>query len=124
MTEYSTRLGADSGRIVCCMRDTDGRLMLGDEPLPVDPQGKKGDRTWFTKDQVRLVLNHSIPVPGTWLRGASDGAATPPMWAASPHLSEIVVVELSGEQGVGLLGDREVRLCKDLGLSDLPAGVC
>lgn len=124
VTEYSTRLGADSGRIVCCMRDTDGRLMLGDEPLPVDPQGKKGDRTWFTKDQVRLVLNHSIPVPGTWLRGASDGAATPPTWAASPHLSEVVVVELSGEQSAGRLGNRKVHLCEGLGLSDLPASLC
>lgn len=120
VTEYSTRLGADSGRVVCCTRGPDGRLMLGDDPLPVEPKGKKADRTWFTKEQIRLVMNHTIPVPGTWLRGKSVNDMTPHTWAKSPHLSELVVIELSGEQGSGLLGGREVWLSEELGLSEFP----
>lgn len=120
VTEYSTRLGADSGRVVCCVRGPDGRLMLGDVPLPVEPEGKKADRRWFTEKQVRLVMNHTIPVPGTWLRRRPAGDVTPHTWAASPHLSELVVIELSGEQRSGLLGDRTVWLSADLGLSEFP----
>ncbi|MGW3353744.1 CRISPR-associated helicase Cas3' [Nonomuraea rubra] len=118
VTEYSTRLGADSGRVVCCTVGSDGQFMLGDRPLPVKPNGRKGDRTWFTKEQVRQVLLHAIPVPGNWLRGHADAEATPEAWADSPHLRDLVVVLLADSQSSGTLGDREVWLSLDLGLSE------
>ncbi|MGP3935973.1 CRISPR-associated helicase Cas3' [Nonomuraea sp. KM88] len=118
VTEYSTRLGADSGRVVCCTADSGGQPMLGDQPLPVKPNGKKGDRTWFTKQQVRQVLMHAVPVPGNWLRERSDPDDTPPDWDNSPHLRDLVVVRLAGPQSSGMLGDRELWLSRELGLSE------
>ncbi|MEV4390577.1 CRISPR-associated helicase Cas3' [Nonomuraea sp. NPDC049607] len=118
VTEYSTRLGADSGRVVCCTVGSDGRLMLGDQPLPTEPRGNKGNRTWFTKEQVRQALLHAIPVPGTWLRGRSDTNAAPEAWADSPHLRDLVVVRLTDQQSSGVLGDREVWLSPEVGLSE------
>ncbi|MFC3982832.1 CRISPR-associated helicase Cas3' [Streptosporangium jomthongense] len=123
VSEFSTRLGADSGRVVCCTVAADGRLMLGDEPLPVSEAGGKGGRKWFTKEQVRLVMSNTVPVPGTWLRGLSADNAAPSAWADSPHLSDLVVVRMSGEQRSGLLGDRQLWLSQELGLSDFPAVV-
>lgn len=119
VTEYSTRLGADSGRVVCCTVNADGTLMLGDRPLPVKPGGKKGTRTWFTKEQVRQVLTHAVPVPGHWLRERPDPDNTPRAWADSPHLRDLVVVGLDGSQSSGTLGDRELWLSDELGLSEI-----
>ncbi|WP_407654769.1 hypothetical protein [Actinomadura luzonensis] len=118
VTEYSTRLGADSGRVVCCTTGAEGQLMLGDRPLPVKPNGRKGNRTWFTKDQVRQVLLHAIPVPGNWLRGRSESDATPESWSDSAHLRDLVVVRLTDPQSSGALGEREVWLSPELGLSE------
>ncbi|MEU8271827.1 CRISPR-associated helicase Cas3' [Sphaerisporangium sp. NPDC049002] len=120
VNEYSTRLGADSGRVVCCTVGVDGRPMLGDKPLPVVEAGGRAGRKWFTKEQVRLVMSNTIPVPGTWLRGLSADNAAPPAWADSPHLSNLVLVRMSGEQPSGPLGDRTLWLSEELGLSDFP----
>jgi CRISPR-associated endonuclease/helicase Cas3 len=92
--------------------------MLDDTPLPIEPAGRKGKRCWFTKDQVALVMRHTIPVPGTWLRGRSDDSDTPQAWAESPHLKDLVVVQVDGQPAQGRLGDRDVWLAADLGLSD------
>ena len=121
VNELSTRLGADSGRVVCCTVATDGQLMLGDEPLPVSEAGGKAGRKWFTKGQVRLVMSNTVPVPGTWLRGLTADNAAPSAWADSPHLSDLVVVRMSGEQMTGRIGDRDLWLSQELGLSEFPA---
>ncbi|WP_031158136.1 CRISPR-associated helicase/endonuclease Cas3 [Streptosporangium roseum] len=121
VSEFSTRLGADSGRVVCCTVASDGQLMLGDKPLPVVEAGGGAAKKWFTKDQVRLVMSNTIPVPGTWLSGLSASNAAPPAWADSPHLSDLVVVRMSGDQMSGLLGDRSLWLSAELGLSEFPA---
>ncbi|GIH29593.1 CRISPR-associated helicase/endonuclease Cas3 [Acrocarpospora phusangensis] len=118
VTEYSTRLGADSARVVCCTRGADGRLTLGEQPLPTEPNGRKGDRRWFTKEQVRHVLTNVIPVPGTWSRGHSASDAAPAGWQDSPHLRDLVVVEMPDQRSPGMLGEREVWLTPELGLSD------
>ncbi|MBG0828215.1 CRISPR-associated helicase Cas3' [Planomonospora sp. ID67723] len=121
VNEFSTRLGADSGRVVCCTPDTGGRLMLGGEELPVAEAGGRDGRKWFTKEQVRLVMSNTVPVPGTWLRRLSSDNTAPPTWADNPHLSDLVVIRVSDEHGSGRLGDREVWLSKELGLSEFPA---
>ncbi|WP_214109293.1 CRISPR-associated helicase Cas3', partial [Acrocarpospora catenulata] len=121
VTEYSTRLGADSARVVCCTPGADGRLMLGDRLLPLEPKGRKGERTWFTKEQVRHVLMNTIPVPGAWLRGQSPDHTTSEVrksWEQSAHLRDLVVVSLPDQQSPGVLGEREVWLSPELGLSD------
>jgi CRISPR-associated endonuclease/helicase Cas3 len=120
--EYSTRLGADSGKVVCCTVGADGRLLLAGMPLPVEPLGRKGTRTWFTKAQVRLILENAIPVPGTWLRGRSDLNSPPAAWADSAHLRDLAVIELSSQDLSGRLGDRHVQLTSDLGLSEVLNG--
>ncbi|MFI6476298.1 CRISPR-associated helicase Cas3' [Nonomuraea sp. NPDC050663] len=106
--EYSTRLGADSGRVVCCFRDSGGVLRLPGSGalLPLTPT-KYGQ---FSKSQVKSIMRETIPVPGAWLRGV----ARQDEWSQSPHLRELVVLELADE--VGELGSRAVRLAEDLGL--------
>nr|WP_276206356.1 CRISPR-associated helicase Cas3' [Thermoactinospora rubra] len=107
--EYSTRLGADSGRVVCCSRGPDGvlRLVGSGDPVPLVP-GRKGR---FTKAQLKSVLRETVPVPGTWLRSVDRRAE----WDKSPHLRDIALIELSN--GAGDLGRRSVSLSDDLGLS-------
>ncbi|GII97536.1 CRISPR-associated helicase Cas3' [Sinosporangium siamense] len=122
VTEYSTRLGSESGRIVCCTVGADGKLMLGEESLPIEPAGRKDKRKWFTKEQVRLIMRHTIPVPGTWLRGSSVENAAPPEWADSPHLRDLFVVKVSADgRTPGSIGNRSVQLIRDLGLFDASA---
>ncbi|MEU8380645.1 CRISPR-associated helicase Cas3' [Streptosporangium sp. NPDC048865] len=121
VSEFSTRLGADSGRVVCCTVAADGRLMLGEEPLPVSEDGGRAGKKWFTKERVRLVMSNTIPIPGMWLRGLPADNLAPPAWADNPHLSDLVVVRMAGEEMSGRLGDRDLWLSQELGLSEFPS---
>ncbi|MFE3455549.1 CRISPR-associated helicase Cas3' [Nonomuraea sp. NPDC059194] len=113
--EYATRLGADGGKVVCCQASPEGQLMLGGEPLP-RPSGPKGR---FTREQVKLILRHTVPVPASWIRGAAPGE-TPPGWADNPHLKDLIVIRMTGEEPSGVLGDRQLWLSPEMGLSQYP----
>ncbi|WP_433501820.1 CRISPR-associated helicase Cas3' (plasmid) [Sphaerimonospora sp. CA-214678] len=114
--EYSTRLGADSGRVVCCHPGPDGSLLLSSGlPLPEQGDGREGR---FTKEQVKRIIRETIPVPGMWLRGRSADNDSPPTWRDNPHLRDLVLIRLSSPDEPGLLGDRALRLSEDLGLSE------
>ncbi|MFC4057629.1 CRISPR-associated helicase Cas3' [Planomonospora corallina] len=121
INEFSTRLGAESGRVVCCTVGADGRFLLDGERLPETGTSGSGNKRWFSKEQVRLVMRHTIPVPGTWLRGLSADNAPPAAWADSAHLSDLTVVTMSGQQPSGQLGQRQVWLSPELGLAEFPA---
>ncbi|QSI48081.1 CRISPR-associated helicase Cas3' [Thermobispora bispora] len=117
--EYATRLGADSGRVVCCHPAPDGRLLLrtGD-PLPHAGAGRDGR---FTKEQLKRILLEAIPVPGGWLKDRSAENEPPPAWRDNPHLRDIALIRLLAGHGPGLLGERTLWLSDELGLSEFPA---
>ncbi|MEU4718094.1 CRISPR-associated helicase Cas3' [Nonomuraea dietziae] len=113
--EHATRLGADGGKIVCCQVTPEGHLLLDGEPLP-RPVGKN---VRVTKEQVKHILRNTIPVPASWLRGAAPGD-TPPEWADNPHLKDLLLLRMAGEELSGFLGDRRLWLSRELGLSEHP----
>ncbi|MEU7942402.1 CRISPR-associated helicase Cas3' [Microbispora bryophytorum] len=114
--EFSTRLGADSGRVVCCSPAKDGTLLLPTgEVLPELGEGRDGR---FTRHQVRRTVRETIPVPGTWLRNLPDDNQAPAAWRDNPHLRDLVLVTFPALGEPGQLGDRTVRLADDLGLSE------
>jgi len=117
--EYAPRLGADSGRVVCCHPAPDGRLLLrtGD-PLPHAGAGRDGR---FTKEQLKRILLEAIPVPGGWLKDRSAENEPPPAWRDNPHLRDIALIRLLAGHGPGLLGERTLWLSDELGLSEFPA---
>lgn len=115
--EYSTRLGADSGRVVCCHPGPDGSLLLSSGlPLPEEGDGREGR---FTKEQLKRIIRETIPVPGTWLRDRSPDNDPPPAWRDNPHLRDLTLIRLASVDEPGRLGDKLLRLSSELGLTEL-----
>ncbi|MET8779161.1 CRISPR-associated helicase Cas3' [Nocardia sp. NPDC004654] len=115
---FSTRLGADCGRVVCCYVDTDGTRWLDPDhtiPLPLHPPP---GRRRLTRDQVKAVLSKAIPVPGTWTRGLADDNHPPETWAATAMLARIAVLTTASVGEPMRLGDKECVLDPDLGLME------
>ncbi|MEU4648701.1 MULTISPECIES: CRISPR-associated helicase Cas3' [Nocardia] len=115
---YSTRLGADSGRVVCCYTDSVGAQWLDPEctvALPVPFHGR--DR--LTPAQVKAVLAKSIPVPGTWTRNLAVTNQPPAGWSKHPLLRRIALLTATGPAAAMQLGARECILDQDLGLVEI-----
>ncbi|MGW7466994.1 CRISPR-associated helicase Cas3' [Streptomyces xantholiticus] len=116
--EVSTRLGADSVRMLCVYVQEDGRTTLdlaGEDPLPDADPGAK-----MPVAAVRAVMRRTIPVRADWLRDASEDAINPPeSWAEHPMLGDLRVlrqpVRLGAAQAV-TVGGKALRLDEDLGL--------
>ena len=94
-----TRLGADSARLVMVFRQPGGELSLdahGKERLPGSDAAPP-----LVADQVRLVMQHTVPVPGWWVEGHGSVIAAPDSWAENPLLRGLVVLEghVDPEQG-------------------------
>ncbi|WP_246445194.1 CRISPR-associated helicase Cas3' [Actinomadura kijaniata] len=74
----ATRLGADSARLVCLYEQAPDRWTLDEEgQLPVP--GLHG-KTRVTAPQARLIAQHVIPVPGSWLSDDADLLDAPQSW--------------------------------------------
>jgi CRISPR-associated endonuclease/helicase Cas3 len=86
---FRTRLGADTGRVLCCYRDSSGALWL-DQARRTRLPGLDGGRP--TRDEVRMLLSHTIPVPGAWLAGRGDDHAPPETWSRNVHLRDLVLL--------------------------------
>ncbi|QXJ25744.1 CRISPR-associated helicase Cas3' [Actinomadura graeca] len=81
----TTRLGADSARLVCVYEQESGRWTLdeqGDVPVP----GMRGT-VRVSADEARLIARHMIPVPGKWVEGDADLLPTPPAWQENSVLA-------------------------------------
>ncbi|MFE3799236.1 CRISPR-associated helicase Cas3' [Nocardia tengchongensis] len=115
----TTRLGADSGRVVCCYTDSHDNRWLDPQhtiPLPVAGSGKGGR---FSSAQVEAVLKKAIPVPGNWVAGA-NGNDRPDEWKRDPYLRQIRLLTPSGpELSRFRLGDKEFKLSATVGLRKL-----
>lgn len=117
----TTRLGADSGRVVCAFVKDDGLFLdpHGKIPLP----GVTGKRP-LRREEVALIMRHTTPVPGRWLAGCLTENEPSEVWGERPVLAGLLVLPLRyGADGrwTCRLGDRQVELSKALGISaDLP----
>lgn len=81
-----TRLGADSARAVLVYRQTDGSHTLdAGGAVPVDRP--------ITAMHVRQVMEHMVPVPGSWVRNHPAVSEAPATWAKHPLLRGLTLVE-------------------------------
>lgn len=88
----TTRLGADTGRVLCLYVQEDGTATL-------DPEGKapapSGGRNGLGGAELVAVARRVAPVPGRWLRGGEAGATVPEQWGTHPLLRELAVLRMS-----------------------------
>ncbi|WP_258308922.1 HD domain-containing protein [Streptomyces sp. NWU339] len=116
--EVSTRLGADSVRLLCAYVQEDGRVTLdlgGEQLLPhAAPDGR------MPVSSVREVMRHTIPVRADWLKEADPESIAPPMaWTEHPMLGELRVLRQpvqGGSAQVVKIGGKTLRMDEDLGL--------
>ncbi|MFP8959299.1 CRISPR-associated endonuclease Cas3'' [Streptomyces nanhaiensis] len=106
----TTRLGADSGRVLCLYEQPDGTLTLdasGKLPLPA------GGRRGLGREELAQIMNHVAPVPGKWLRHGPDGLPAPAGWDKQPLLRDLVVLRMQpGGEGTWSCrhGDRTITI--------------
>lgn len=116
--EVSTRLGADSVRLLCAYTQENGQLTLdteGKQPLPEAPKDGR-----MPAPSVRQVMRRTIPVRADWFRDAEPDSLSPPSsWAEHPMLGDLRVLREPVRQGKAQavkVGDKTLRLDQDLGL--------
>ncbi|WP_435613468.1 CRISPR-associated helicase Cas3' [Streptomyces sp. bgisy159] len=116
--ELSTRLGADSVRLLCVYAQENGRATLdpeGSQPLPEAAPGGK-----MPVESVRAVMRRTIPVRADWLREADPDSLAPlESWTEHPMLGELRVlrqVVRGGSVQTVKVGGTTLSLDEDLGL--------
>ena len=89
----TTRLGADTGRVLCLYQQPSGLLTLdreGNTELP--PPGKA-----LSRDHVVQIMEHVTPVPGKWLRGEGDTVPAPASWEKQALLRDVVLLRMQAD---------------------------
>ncbi|MFB8382698.1 CRISPR-associated helicase Cas3' [Streptomyces rubiginosohelvolus] len=94
----TTRLGADTGRVLCLYQHPDGRTTLDPEGMADVPGG---GRWGLQPDELAAVAGRVAPVPGRWLRSGDPGTAVPGEWGTHPPLRDLVLLRMvpAGEGG-------------------------
>ncbi|MFE1892377.1 CRISPR-associated endonuclease Cas3'' [Streptomyces microflavus] len=88
----TTRLGADTGRVLCLYRQPCGRATLDPEgTVEVPGGGRWGLRPAGLAEVARRVA----PVPGRWLRGGEPDTAVPQGWGTHPSLRDLVLLYMA-----------------------------
>lgn len=88
----TTRLGADTGRVLCLYEQPGGQFSLdrnAETPLLGDWKSKPITRAW-----VKQLIKHMTPVPGEWARSADGVLARPAGWKKQPLLSDLVLLPM------------------------------
>jgi CRISPR-associated endonuclease/helicase Cas3 len=116
--EVSTRLGADSVRLLCAYVHEDGRVTLdeeGEHPLP-----QAAADGMMPVSSVREVMRRTIPVRADWLKDADpDSIAPPKSWMQHPMLVDLRVLYQPVHGGSAQpvkVGSKTLRLDEDCGL--------
>ncbi|MER6445479.1 CRISPR-associated endonuclease Cas3'' [Streptomyces venezuelae] len=114
----TTRLGADSARLLCLFEQPDGRMTLDEAGrLPLPQYGIPPRRV------LRQLVARLVPVPGRWTRGVDGAPAPPPAWRKISVLRDVVLLPLKPDPArprrwTGRLGTREVAFDAAEGLSE------
>ncbi|WP_406729525.1 CRISPR-associated helicase Cas3' [Streptomyces sp. GD-15H] len=116
--EVSTRLGADSVRLLCAYVHKDGRVTLDLEGERLLPQAASDGK--MPVSSVREVMRRTIPVRADWLKEADpDSIAPPKSWTEHPMLAELRVLHQpvrGGRAQAVKVGGKTLWLDEDLGL--------
>jgi CRISPR-associated endonuclease/helicase Cas3 len=102
----TTRLGADTGRLLCLYEQPDGALTLDEQGAVPVPKGT-------SRPDLRLITSHVAPVPGSWLRGEGEEGLVPAAWRKHALLRDLVPLRMqpdSAAQWVGRRAGRSIRL--------------
>ncbi|MFI7077129.1 CRISPR-associated helicase Cas3' [Micromonospora sp. NPDC049903] len=85
----STRLGAESERVLCCYLGADGTQWLDpDQRVPLPERGTAtGGR--FRNEEVRVILQETIPVRASLLKGYEPAAVFPASWSDNGWLKSL-----------------------------------
>ncbi|MGW2822099.1 CRISPR-associated helicase Cas3' [Streptomyces sp. NPDC001443] len=114
----TTRLGADTGRVLLLFTQDDGRTTLDEEghfPLP-----GKGN---LSQALVRRIVARAVPVPGRWLPPVEGRMVLPPTWRDRSHLRDLVLLPMARASGDGeeapwggQLGGKSVEFTRAVGI--------
>ncbi|MFD9692430.1 CRISPR-associated helicase Cas3' [Kitasatospora sp. NPDC059088] len=109
----TTRLGADSGRAVCVFERAPGTWSLApDRDLPLPEATPK-------RDDIALIMRHTVPLPGRWLAGRTEDNAVPASWGDRPLLADLALLRMrrDGERWTSRLGERRIEY-SEVGISE------
>ncbi|MFG3370562.1 CRISPR-associated endonuclease Cas3'' [Streptomyces sp. NPDC048156] len=111
----TTRLGADSGRVLCLYEQSSGAMTLDEAgTLPLPTRGRNG----LSHAELAQVMTNTAPVPGKWLRTEGvEGHAAPKGWDRQPMLRDLVLLRMrpTGRDDTGAVwscrhGTRTIRI--------------
>ncbi|MZE76784.1 CRISPR-associated endonuclease Cas3'' [Streptomyces xinghaiensis] len=106
----TTRLGADTGRVLCLYEQADGALTLDEDGKAVLPVG--GPRG-LDRDALAQIMSHVTPVPGKWLRSGPESHPQPESWEERPVLRDLMLLRIQPEgDGTWICrsGGRSIRI--------------
>lgn len=92
----TTRLGADTGRVLCLYEQSPGHFTLDREgalPLPRDWDKQP------SRDSVRQLMQCVTPVPGKWARDAAGHLERPASWEKQTLLRQLVLLPMTSSAG-------------------------
>jgi CRISPR-associated endonuclease/helicase Cas3 len=116
--EVSTRLGADSVRLLCAYVHNDGRVTLDLEGADLLPQAAADGK--IPVESVREVMRRTVAIRADWLKEADpDSIAVPMSWTQHPMLADLRVLRQPVQGGSAQpvkVGGKTLRLDTDLGL--------
>ncbi|MET8540178.1 CRISPR-associated helicase Cas3' [Kitasatospora sp. NPDC004799] len=106
----TTRLGADSGRAVCVFQRENGWSLDPDRDVPLPAANR---------DEIALIMRHTVPLPGRWLAGRTEENAVPKAWKDRPLLTDLALLRLrpDGDRWTGRLGERQL-MYSNVGISE------
>lgn len=105
----TTRLGADSGRVLCLYEQADGAVTLDEEGEVVF---RPEDVRVPSRAQLAQMLSFAVPVPGTWLVGGDEGFERPDGWRRKAVLRDLTVLRMRRDEDGGwscVHGERTIR---------------
>ncbi|MEU3521362.1 CRISPR-associated endonuclease Cas3'' [Streptomyces sp. NPDC006654] len=114
----TTRLGADTGRLLLLFTQADGTRSLDENGALALP----GDGV-PARMALRRIVARTVPVPGTWLPAAGERPALPAAWQTQSHLRDLVLLPLTrtGSDGgdtvwTGQLAGRSIQFTRTTGV--------
>ncbi|MFF4381600.1 CRISPR-associated helicase Cas3' [Kitasatospora sp. NPDC001547] len=106
------RLGADSGRAVCVFERENGWSLDPGHDVPLPSAAAN-------RDEIALIMRHTVPLPGRWLAGRTDENTVPKAWRDRPLLTDLALLRMrrDGDQWTGRLGERQL-MYSNVGISE------